>query len=309
MTTHTTEVTPQCGLFVGTVDRGGEVATNSPVNLTMPGDPLLAGLPNPLLLGAGSEFFPQLLSDYDTAKWTVVATYRGWNVENNPAILHACYGPGQVVVGAFDYADVLPGNPTATAMLNNFATASVGCVPAIAGSRADAVRVGAGGVGVAAGAGAASAPRSAAAASPRLGFAAPKQAPRGLFRIGAPRVDANPCAGGSPARPPARPTRRSAAPAPARRRRAAGGRACRRAVRGRRPIQPMCRGRLCGASWLRTYARSAASDGGAPSATSAAATLWPQTSSGTPNTPAVGDAGEGLERALDSRRDRRSRRR
>jgi hypothetical protein len=122
-------VTPQCGLFVGTVDRGASVGTNSPVNLTMPGDPLLAGLPNPIQLVGGSEFFPQLLSGYDTAVWTVVATYRGWNVENNPAILHACYGPGQVVVGSFDYADVLPGDPTATAMLNNFATAPVGCAP------------------------------------------------------------------------------------------------------------------------------------------------------------------------------------
>ena len=123
---------PQCSFFTGTVDRGDFVATNTPVNIAQPGSPLLTGLPNPIQLGGGSEFFFQVTGF--TSVWTVVATYDGWGATGNAAIMSACLGPGTVVVGAFDYGDVLPGNATSSTMLNNFITAPVGCSGVVPGS-------------------------------------------------------------------------------------------------------------------------------------------------------------------------------
>jgi len=122
---------PQCSFFSGTVDRGSIVGTNTPVNITQPGSPLVAGLPNPIQLGGGSEFFYQV-TGFNISIWTVVATYDGWGATGNAAIMSACLGPGTVVVGVFDYGDVLPGNATSSTMLNNFITQPVGCTGILA---------------------------------------------------------------------------------------------------------------------------------------------------------------------------------
>ncbi len=67
----------QCALFPGTVGQGDSVATNTPVTPTVPLKAVMTGLPNPLQLGGGSEFF-YLVTGYNTAVWTVAATYNGW---------------------------------------------------------------------------------------------------------------------------------------------------------------------------------------------------------------------------------------
>ena len=80
-------------------------------------------------------------------------------------------------------------------------------------------------------------------------------------------------------------------------------------VCGSRGTKAICRGRLCGASRASTSAREPQSSGGGErSATSSAATVWPQVSSGSPNTAAAVMPGQRSSSA-PLRPDTRSRRR
>lgn len=120
----------QCALFTGTVDYGGYVGTNTPLTITNTASPLVAGLPNPLALQGGSEYF-FTISGFDTGVWSVVATFDGNTTTNNPAIMTATYnGAGRVVVGAFDYGDELGVLANDNTMVNDFvAFAATGSAP------------------------------------------------------------------------------------------------------------------------------------------------------------------------------------
>jgi hypothetical protein len=122
----------QCALFPGTVDQGGNVGTNTPVTPTATPRAVMTGLPNPLLLGGGSQFF-YLVSGYNPAVWTIAATYDGWALTGNPAVMYANYGAGQVAVGTFDYGDVVNSNANADLLLNNLVTQPLGPAAAPAG--------------------------------------------------------------------------------------------------------------------------------------------------------------------------------
>lgn len=112
---------PQCGLFAGTVGKGDYLGTSTPIAITLPGDPTMAGLASGFHMEGGSEFIFQV-TGYAAGTWTVPATYSGWAVPDNAAVLHAPYGAGRVVVAVMDYQDVLPGNANATQLFGNLLT-------------------------------------------------------------------------------------------------------------------------------------------------------------------------------------------
>jgi hypothetical protein len=119
---------PQCGFFTGTVDYGSNVGTNTPITLTNPASPLVASLPNPLLLQGGSEFF-YVVTGYNTGIWSVVATYDGHGTLGNPAIMTASFGAGRVVVGAFDWGDELGDIANDDTLLADFVAAAANGAP------------------------------------------------------------------------------------------------------------------------------------------------------------------------------------
>jgi hypothetical protein len=120
----------QCALFAGNVDYGDDVGTNTPVNVTNAASPLVTGLPNPIQLQGGSEFFFKV-TGYNTGLWSVVATYDGHGSTGNAAIMTAPYnGAGIVVVGVFDYEDVIPGDANANRLINNFVAVAGNGTPA-----------------------------------------------------------------------------------------------------------------------------------------------------------------------------------
>jgi hypothetical protein len=121
---------PQCGFFAGTVGQGDPVGSGVPIAITLPGDPTMAGLTNGFSMGSGSQFFFQV-TGYDPGTWTVAATYDGWGVPNNAAVLHAQYGAGKVAIAVMDYQDVLPGDANATQLFGNLLTFAAGA-PALA---------------------------------------------------------------------------------------------------------------------------------------------------------------------------------
>ncbi len=124
---------PQCGLFAGTVGQGDTVATSTPIAITLPGDPTMAGLTSGFNMAGGSEFFFQV-TGYAAGTWTVPATYSGWAVPDNAAVMHAPYGAGRVVVAVMDYQDALPGDANATQLFGNLlalATPAVVAPPTI----------------------------------------------------------------------------------------------------------------------------------------------------------------------------------
>ena len=114
----------QCALFAGTVGQGDLLATNTPVTFANPASPLAAGLTNPLQLGGGTEYF-YLVTGFNPAEWTIVATYDGYSLTGNPAILTANIGAGKVAVGAFDYGDSL-GSAQADRLLVNLVASVAG---------------------------------------------------------------------------------------------------------------------------------------------------------------------------------------
>ncbi|MEP7064142.1 MAG: IPTL-CTERM sorting domain-containing protein [Betaproteobacteria bacterium] len=117
----------KCALFAGTVGEGNAVGTNTPVTITNPGSPVFAGLTSPLQLGNGSEYF-YLVTGYDPAVWSVIATYNGWALTGNPAIMTASLGAGKVVVGVFDFGDVLGTDANADLLLANMVGFAAGAV-------------------------------------------------------------------------------------------------------------------------------------------------------------------------------------
>jgi hypothetical protein len=117
----------KCALFAGSVGQGNSVGSNTPVTFTNPGSPVFAGLASPLQLGGGSEFF-YLVTGYDTAVWSVIATYNGWALTGNPAVMTASLGAGKVVVGVFDFGDVLGADPNADRLLANMVGFAAGAV-------------------------------------------------------------------------------------------------------------------------------------------------------------------------------------
>lgn len=117
----------KCALFAGSVGEGNIVGSNTPVTITNPGSPVFAGLTSPLQLGGGSEFF-YLVTGYDTAVWSVIATYDGWALTGNPAVMTASLGAGKVVAGVFDFGDVLGSDPNADRLLANMVGFAAGAV-------------------------------------------------------------------------------------------------------------------------------------------------------------------------------------
>lgn len=117
----------KCALFAGTVGQGDLLASNTPVTITNPGSPVFAGLTSPLQFAGGSEYF-YLVTGYDTAVWSVIATYDGWAQTGNPAIMTASLGSGKVVAGVFDFGDVLTVNANADRLLANMVAFAAGAV-------------------------------------------------------------------------------------------------------------------------------------------------------------------------------------
>jgi hypothetical protein len=120
---------PQCGLFTGTVDFGTSVGIGTPIDVINPASPTMTGLSDPFSMGGGSDYM-YTVSGFG-AEWTVDAQFTGhggtW-----PSVMWANYGAGTVVVGTSDFFDVLPGDATATQLLDNLITfADTGALVAV----------------------------------------------------------------------------------------------------------------------------------------------------------------------------------
>ncbi len=97
--------TPQCALFAGTADRGMSVGFNTSITITDASSPLVAGLSSPFAMGAASDFMYQI-TGFDTSIWKVSATYSGWGVPNNMALMYGRYKDlGCVAIGTMAYGD------------------------------------------------------------------------------------------------------------------------------------------------------------------------------------------------------------
>jgi hypothetical protein len=97
--------TPQCALFAGTADRGTSVGFNTSITITDASSPLVAGLSSPFAMGAASDFMYQI-TGFDTAIWKVSATYSGWGVPNNMALMYGRYKDlGCIAIGTMAYGD------------------------------------------------------------------------------------------------------------------------------------------------------------------------------------------------------------
>ena len=111
----------QCGLFPGTVGQGSYVGSGLPVTAKAPLQQVLTGLPNPIQIAGGTDYF-YLVTGYNPAVWTIASTYDGWALTGNPAIMNANFGAGQVVAAVFDFGDNVGGDATANLLLNNLVT-------------------------------------------------------------------------------------------------------------------------------------------------------------------------------------------
>jgi hypothetical protein len=97
--------TPQCALFTGTADHGTSVGFNTSITITDASSPLVAALSSPFAMGAASDYMYQI-TGFDTAIWKVSATYSGWGVPNNAALMYGRYKDlGCVAIGTMALAD------------------------------------------------------------------------------------------------------------------------------------------------------------------------------------------------------------
>lgn len=102
---------PQLGTFQGIVHSGYFLATDTPINILNTAHPTVAGIPNPLMEGAGTEFF-FWIEDPDPAL-EVVADFVGDGSlgfpldEDLPTLLVGCSDASTFVIGTWDWNDTL----------------------------------------------------------------------------------------------------------------------------------------------------------------------------------------------------------
>ena len=100
---------PQLGWFAGSVGAGHMLASNTPVTIRLPGDPVVEGLEGAIQAQGGSEYF-YTIYDHDPDNMLVVATYHGNNTPNFPdqdfpGIIHTRVCNSTAVFIPFDYQD------------------------------------------------------------------------------------------------------------------------------------------------------------------------------------------------------------
>lgn len=118
-------VQPPCSFFPGHTSGGGLVDTDTPLYHTTAAGELTAGLPNPIRLGGGSEFFYRITGI--GSPWTIEAQYQSTNNQWYPALLRAPYGAGCITVAAFDLFDALPSNGQASTLFDNLIDSALDC--------------------------------------------------------------------------------------------------------------------------------------------------------------------------------------
>jgi hypothetical protein len=111
------------GLFPGVVGGGFGPGADTPVAITATGDPIFAGVPNPLQAGGGTEDFlyPHSVEGENTYLSTV-ATFPGdgelFPQGDLPAIQRGRYCGANIITANFDYADNLANPGIATLVAN-----------------------------------------------------------------------------------------------------------------------------------------------------------------------------------------------
>jgi hypothetical protein len=96
---------PQCALFAGVADRGQALGPNTPIKITDPTSPLVAGLVSPFSMGLASDYMYQI-TGFDTSIWKVSATYTGWGGSSNAALMYARYkDAGCIALGMMAFGD------------------------------------------------------------------------------------------------------------------------------------------------------------------------------------------------------------